>query len=61
MPFVELNVQDEINKRKSESKSFEKAWDNSREEYRLIGEMISLRKSEKITQNHLAVLTGNRQ
>lgn len=60
MPFVEMNVQEEINKRKKESKTFEKAWENSREEYKLIGEMISLRKAEKITQSQLASITGNK-
>lgn len=61
MPFVELNVQKEIDKRKEQSKTFQKAWDESREEYKLIGEMISIRKSEKITQSKLADITGNKQ
>lgn len=30
-------------------------------EYKLIGEMISLRKQENITQKELASLTGNKQ
>lgn len=61
MPFVELNVQKEIDKRKEQSKTFQKAWDESREEYKWIGEMISIRKSEKITQSKLADITGNKQ
>lgn len=61
MPFVEMNVKDEINKRKRESEPFSKAWNESREEYRLIGEMISLRKAEKITQSQLAAITGSKQ
>lgn len=36
-------------------------WNKSREEYRLIGEMIKLRRQEKITQSRLAELTGNKQ
>ena len=47
MPFVKVNIQKEIQKRKSESESFSKSWDDSREEYKLIGEMIALRKKEK--------------
>ena len=35
--------------------------DESREEYKLIGEMISIRKQEKITQSRLAELTGCKQ
>ena len=61
MPFVKMNVQEEIQKRKNESETFSKAWDDSREEYKLIGEMIALRKEEKITQSQLAAITGNKQ
>lgn len=61
MPFVQVNVKDEIEKEKKVSPSFAKAWDESREEYRLIGQMISLRKQEKVTQSKLASLTGNKQ
>lgn len=61
MPFVEANIRKEIEKRKEESPSFAKAWNESREEYRLIGEMISLRKAEKITQRQLAAITGSKQ
>lgn len=61
MPFEKLNVQEEIEKRKRNSKEFEKQWEESREEYRLIGEMISIRKIEKVTQTELAELTGSKQ
>lgn len=61
MPFEQLNVQEEINKRKNSSKDFEQLWEESREEYRLIGEMISIRKAEKVTQTELAELTGSKQ
>ena len=45
MPFVKVNIQEEINKLREEDPEFRKAWDDSREEYRLIGEMIKLRKN----------------
>ena len=61
MPFEQLNVHEEIKKRKITSKEFEQLWEESREEYRLIGEMISIRKAEKITQTDLAKLTGSKQ
>lgn len=61
MPFEQLNVQEEIRKRKTSSKEFEQLWEESREEYRLIGEMISIRKAEKVTQTELAELTGSKQ
>lgn len=61
MPFEQLNVQEEIKKRKKTSMEFEQLWEESREEYRLIGEMISIRKAEKVTQTELAELTGSKQ
>ena len=50
MPFVEINVKNEIEKQRQNNPEFKKAWDESRAEYKLIGEMISLRKQENITQ-----------
>ena len=61
MPFVEVNIQNEIEKQRQNNPEFRKAWDESRAEYKLIGEMISLRKQENITQKELAALTGNKQ
>lgn len=61
MPYVQINVNEIIKKKCKEDKSFETTWEESREEYRLIGEMIELRKSKKITQSQLATITGNKQ
>ena len=61
MPFVQVNINEEIEKHCNESPSLKKTWEESREEYKLIGEMISLRKREKITQSKLAELIGNKQ
>lgn len=61
MSFVEINVKNEIEKQKKIDPKFKKAWDESRAEYRLIGEMISLRKQKNVTQKELAALTGNKQ
>ena len=61
MPFVEVNVKRQIEEKRQNDPEFRKAWDDSRAEYKLIGEMISLRKKEKITQKELARITGNSQ
>lgn len=61
MPFKQINVHEIIEQKCQESESFKQAWDESREEYRLIGEMVKLRKTEKVTQSRLALLTGNKQ
>lgn len=44
MPFVQINISKEIEKEKQRSPEFKKAWEESREEYRLIGESISVGK-----------------
>ena len=61
MPFVETNIKEEIEMRRKRNPEFRKEWDDSRAEYELIGQMISLRKQEKKTQKELAKLTGNTQ
>lgn len=60
MPFVQIDIDKEIENRMQNPK-FKKAWDENNAEYELIGEMISLRKQKKITQSELAMLTGNKQ
>ena len=61
MGFKAINISEEINNRKMESADFREGWEKSRDEYRLIGEMISLRKQNKITQSQLADMIGNKQ
>lgn len=61
MPFTTINVSKEIEELKSNDENFKKAWDESREEYRLIGELTSLRKKKHLTQQELATLSGNKQ
>jgi DNA-binding XRE family transcriptional regulator len=61
MPFVQINVDEIIKQKCKEDDSFKTAWEESRAEYRLIGEMIELRKAKKITQSQLATITGNKQ
>lgn len=46
MPFAPINVKEEIERQRNISPEFRKAWDESRAEYKLVGEMISLRKQE---------------
>lgn len=61
MPFVKLDIDSVIESKRKNEPEFKKRWDDSREEYRLIGEMISLRKAEKVTQNDLAEMIGSKQ
>ncbi|MBT9779469.1 helix-turn-helix domain-containing protein [Clostridium sp. MCC353] len=61
MPFVELKVKKVIEKEKAASPEFAQAWDESRTEYKLLSELVQLRKEQKLTQGDLAKLTGNKQ
>lgn len=61
MPFVEINVDEEIKKRCDASPEFKESWESHQAEFDLIGELISLRKQNKITQKELAALSGNKQ
>ena len=61
MPFVKVDVRQQIEEQRENDPEFRKTWDESRTEYKLIGEMISLRKQEKITQKELVKLIGSNQ
>ena len=61
MPFIKTNVSEQIEFLRETDPDFKKAWDESRTEYRLIGERISLSKKENIMQNEFVSLTGNKQ
>lgn len=61
MTFVEVNIKEEIEKRRDTDPEFKKAWDDSRMEYRILGELIKLRKEKGLTQKELAKITGDTQ
>ena len=47
MPFIQTSVEKKIELKRESNPEFKKNWDESRAEYKLIGEMISLRKKRK--------------
>lgn len=47
MPFIETNVAEKIERMREEDPEFKKAWDESRTEYQLIGEMIASTKEKR--------------
>lgn len=51
MQIVEVDIAKEIEKHCAESPTFKKAWEDSREEYKLIGETVTLKKQEHIIQD----------
>ena len=58
MPFMKASVSEQIELMRETDPAFKKAWDESRTEYRLIGEMISFCKRENISQEEFASLIG---
>lgn len=61
MPFTEVNIRETIEKEKQSNADFAKVWDESRTEYKLLAELVRLRKAQKMTQEELARITGNKQ
>jgi len=61
MPFVQVDVDTIIQENRDTDPEFRKVWDESREEYRLLGEMIAIRRQQHITQGELARKVGSRQ
>ena len=58
MPFKIENLADRITEKRNESREFKEAWDSTHMDYRLIDEMVELRKKQEITQEQLVELTG---
>jgi len=52
-----MNVQAEIQKKIDSDPGFKDAWEGSRAEYRVLGELIKIRKQQGFTQADLAVKT----
>jgi len=61
MPFVEFDVDAYIEHLRQTDPEFREAWDSSRTEYRILGELISLRKKKGLSQTALAKMTGQKQ
>ena len=57
MPFRAVNVSEQIELLRKTDPDFKKAWDKSRTEYQQMGEMVSMRKKEKMTQQKPTSLT----
>ena len=57
MPFRAANVSEQIELLRKTDPDFKKAWNKSRTEYQQMGEMVSMRKKEKMTQKKPTSLT----
>ena len=54
MPFKEINVKSAIEKQREINSEFKEAWDSSKMEYALIGQLIAIRKEKELSQGDLA-------
>lgn len=54
MPFKEINVEKIIEHQRSIDPDFKEAWDSSRMEYSLIGQLTAIRKQKELSQRDLA-------
>ena len=61
MPFEKIDVDQIIEEKKSSDPEFKKLWDGSRTEYRILSELVKLRKEKGITQVELAQKSGYKQ
>ena len=61
MPFVEVDIDKEIERMRDSDAEFKQSWDDSRMEYGLLGDLIRLRKEKGISQKELAEIVGNKQ
>jgi len=61
MPFKKVNISAEIEKKRKTDPEFKQVWDDSRMEYRLLGEIVRLRKEKGLSQSELATKSGSKQ
>jgi DNA-binding XRE family transcriptional regulator len=61
MPFVQVNISEEIKRKCETDPEFKEVWEESRMEYRILGELIKLRKAKGLTQADIAEKTGSNQ
>jgi len=61
MPFEKFDVKEYIASQRNTDPDFKEAWDSSRMEYRLLGELVKLRKAKGISQLVLEERTGIKQ
>lgn len=61
MPFEKLDVKEYINNSLEANAELKEAWDSSRTEYKVLGELVKLRKEKQLSQAELADLSGNKQ
>ena len=61
MPFKQINVNEQIIEKRKTDSEFDKLWQESRNEYKLLAELVKIRKEANLSQTELAEKSGNKQ
>ena len=61
MPFKQINVNEQIAEKRKTDREFDTLWQESRNEYKLLAELVKIRKESNISQTELAEKSGNKQ
>ena len=61
MPFKQIDVNEQIIKKRENDAEFDSLWQESRTEYKLLAQLVKLRKEANFSQTELAEKTGNKQ
>lgn len=54
MPFKQVSINEQIIKKRKGDAEFDTAWQESRTEYKLLSELIKIRKDANLSQSDLA-------
>lgn len=61
MPFKQINVKQQITEKRKNDAEFDALWQESRNEYKLLAELVKIRKESNLSQSELAQMSGNKQ
>ena len=61
MPFKQINVNEQILEKRNNDAEFDSLWQESRNEYKLLAELVKIRKEANLSQTELAEKSGNKQ
>lgn len=61
MPFKQINVNEQIAEKRKKDAEFDALWKESRNEYKLLAELVKIRKEANLSQTELAEKSGNKQ
>ena len=61
MPFKQININEQITEKRKNDAEFDALWQGSRNEYKLLAELVKIRKEANLSQTELAEKSGNKQ